>query len=256
MTHHPPSEHFEGKSVFEHLKEARSRGALAAAETHGTEMPGHIAAGADAAKEMSVAFLVLTAILIQTSLPFSQSFLILLLFSCGWLIWKTGRSSLLGWARLERLHRLIEEERWEIEHHRSQEREELTEMYRAKGFSGKLLEEVIDVLMADDNRLLKVMLEEELGLSLEVYEHPLKQSVGAAIGVFATAGFCLLGFSISPLGGTFSASIIILIIAATLAARMERNRRLTAVIWNVALGSFTMGVVYLLTKILLEKNTF
>ncbi len=36
----------------------------------------------------------------------------------------------------------IEEERWEIQHHRAQERLELTEMYAAKGLSGKLLEEV------------------------------------------------------------------------------------------------------------------
>ena len=94
------------------------------------------------------------------------------LFSIGWLFWKLGRSSLLGWARLERLHRLIQQEQWEIEHHRAQEKEELTAMYHQKGLTGKLLEQVIEVLMADDNRLLRVMLEEELGLTLETYEHP------------------------------------------------------------------------------------
>jgi hypothetical protein len=116
------------------------------------------------------------------SLFFSFStplFLMLSLFSFGWAVWKTGRSALLGWGRMERLHRLIEEERWEIQHHRAQERRELGEMYRAKGFDGKLLEEVLDVLMSDDNRLLKVMLEEELGLTLEAYEHPLRQAIGA-----------------------------------------------------------------------------
>ena len=33
------TDHFEGKSVQEHLKAARAKGALAAAEIHGTEMP-------------------------------------------------------------------------------------------------------------------------------------------------------------------------------------------------------------------------
>ena len=34
--------------------------------------------------------------------------------------------------------------------------------------------------MADGDRLLRVMLEEELGFSLEVYDHPLKQALGFA----------------------------------------------------------------------------
>ena len=58
------------------------------------------------------------------------------------------------------------EERFEIAHHRGQEKEELTELYALKGFKGELLDQVINVLMADDNRLLSVMLEEELGLEL------------------------------------------------------------------------------------------
>ena len=94
---------------------------------------------------------------------------------------------LLGWARLERLHRIVEEERYEIENHRQQEREELKELYRAKGFQGKLLDEVVDVLMADGERLLKVMVEEELGLSLQSQEHPLKQGAGSALGAFVAS---------------------------------------------------------------------
>ncbi|MBI2809614.1 MAG: VIT1/CCC1 transporter family protein, partial [Candidatus Melainabacteria bacterium] len=172
---HPPGEHFRGKTVPDHLKEARARGALASAEIHGTEMPGHFAAGADTAKETAFALLFLWVIFSHYLAP-ELTFLFLVLFCAGWTIWKTARSALLGWARMERMHRVIEEERWEIEHHRTQERQELTEMYHAKGLEGKLLEEVIEVLMSDDNRLLRVMLEEELGLTLEIYEHPLKQA--------------------------------------------------------------------------------
>ena len=49
--------HFEGKSVIEHLKAARAKGALAAAEIHGAETPGYLSAGADAAKESAVVLL-------------------------------------------------------------------------------------------------------------------------------------------------------------------------------------------------------
>src|SRR5574342_233762 len=121
-------DHMGGKSVVEHLKEARVRGALASAEIHGAEIPGHWAAGLDAARE--------TAFLLGVLYLLTQdTFWILFLAACGFFIWKVGRSALLGWARLERLHRLIEEERWEIEHNRPEEEEELKALYQAKGMS-------------------------------------------------------------------------------------------------------------------------
>ncbi len=247
------SDHFEGKSVVEHLKEARAKGAMAAAEVHGTEMPGHVAAGADAAKETAFAILILWIIAAELLKP-SQTLWVLILFCCGWLVWKIGRSALLGWARMERLHRLIEEERWEIEHHRSQEREELTELYQAKGFSGKLLEEVVDVLMADDNRLLRVMLEEELGLTLEAYEHPLKQSVGAAIGVFLSSLCILFAYWTAPLFGIPILAALIVIFSAAISARLERNKPLYAIVWNLAIGILTGGTVYFIAQLIREKG--
>lgn len=247
------SDHFEGKTVVEHLKEARTKGAMAAAEVHGTEMPGHIAAGADAAKETAFALFILWIIAAELLKP-SQTLWLLILFCCGWFIWKIGRSALLGWSRMERLHRLIEEERWEIEHHRSQEREELAELYRAKGFSGKLLDEVVDVLMADDNRLLRVMLEEELGLTLEAYEHPLKQSVGAGIGVLLSSACMLFAYWSAPVFGVPLLAAIILTFAAAVSARLERNQPLYAIIWNLAIGILTGGSVYFMAQFIHGKG--
>jgi vacuolar iron transporter family protein len=252
MTLPPPSEHFQGKSAADHLRDARARGAAAAAEIHGTEVPGHLSAGSDSAKETTLLLLFLWVILTAFSLSNVQILTIFAVLSCGLLIWKTGRSALLGWARLERLHRLIEEERWEIEHHRSQEREELTELYRAKGFEGKLLEEVIDVLMADDNRLLRIMLEEELGLSLETYEHPLKQSLGAAIGVIGSSAVLLSAFWMFPRYGMPSAALILLMLSSAFAAKMEKNRALSSVIWNLAIAALACGIIYFATQQLLH----
>lgn len=240
----PPSDHFKGKTVVEHLQEARQKGALAAAEVHGTEMPGSIAAGADAARETATALLIIGLIFsfISPEAPFVMTFL--LLFSAGWLIWKTGRSALLGWSRLERLHRLIEEERWEIQHNRQQEKEELTGLYQAKGFEGKLLEQVIDVLMADDNRCLRVMLEEEMGLTLEAYEHPLKQALGAAIGVAISAGVILIGWFWGGYVALFVASALILGAATWMAASIERNRVVSSIVWVTAVIALTAGIIY------------
>jgi hypothetical protein len=230
--------HFEGKSVVEHLKAAREKGAMAAAEIHGAEMPGHISAGADSAKETSL-------ILLLVWVLFPLNLKITLLLAGGIFLWKVGRSAIIGWARLERLHRVIEEERWEIEHHREQEREELTALYRAKGLTGKLLEETITVLMADDNRLLRIMLEEEMGLTLEVYEHPLKQSVGAGVGVLFATVFFVGGILLASWGPILTAAIVIAI-AAFVAAKFERNRLLEAVVWTLSVAAFAVGAVYFL----------
>ncbi len=249
MTLPPPSEHFRGRSVVEHLREARTRGAAVSAEIHGVEMPGHFAAGADAAKEVAFATLILWVIFIHF-LSFEQTLLFLTLFCSGWVLWKTARSALLCWSRIERFHRVIEEERWEIEHHRQQERQELTEMYLAKGLTGKLLEEVIDVLMADDNRLLRVMLEEELGLTLEAHEHPLKQAAGAFCGAAASSVLCLFSFwALPPFGMTFAAALCI-IIATIVSTRLERNRSWDTIVWNLAIAGLVTGSIYFLIALL------
>ncbi|NGX51239.1 MAG: hypothetical protein K1060chlam2_01104 [Chlamydiae bacterium] len=238
--------HFEGEDAIAHLRAAREKGAKATEEVHGTETPGHIFAGADSAKEMAV--LLLGMWLILSAFSVEHPLWILGIFSLGYLFWKVGRSSLLGWARLERLHRLIEQERWEIEHHRAQEKEELSAMYRQKGLSGKLLDQVIEILMADDNRLLRVMLEEELGLTLESYEHPLKQALGAGVGTLAAA---LAGISALLLGGFLGGAVVSALIfsaATLLSSKREGNELIKSLIWNLAIGALAVGTIFLLTR--------
>lgn len=240
----PPSDHFQGKQVAEHLKEARTRGFLASSEVHGVEAPGHFSAAADAARD--TVFVLLIGFI---AFPSAQTVLFLLLLASGWAIWKTSRSALLGWSRMERLHRVTEQERWEIQHNRAQEREELTALYRTKGLEGKLLEEVIDVLMADDNRLLHIMLEEEMGLTLEREEHPLKQACGALAGVVVATAVCLLGYQSSSKHGFFWSAAIVLILSTLATAKLERNRVLPTMIWTLATAALIGGVVHYLAPL-------
>ena len=241
-------EHFKGKSAVAHVAEAQARGLIVAAESHGTEIPGSLAAATDAARETSIVLLLLSLFSAVLPLNISQTLLFLSLFLCGWFLWKAGRSAWLGWARLERLHRILEQERWEIEHNREQEREELTALYAAKGFSGHLLEEVMDVLMADQDRLLKIMVQEELGLSLEVYEHPLQQSLGAAVGVILAGMMGICGYWIYPPYGLYLAAILVVGASSILAARAEGNRLIPALVWNLSL----VLLAVLVTKFLLD----
>lgn len=236
--------HFEGKKPLDHVIEARKKGKVASSEIHGEELPGHISAASDAAKETALILLIFWALFGL------QDHWFMVVFISGWLVWKVGRSAILGWARLERLHQVIAEERYEIEHHRPQEREELRALYEAKGFSGKLLDEVVDVLMADDNRLLQIMLEEELGLNLESYEHPLKQAGGAFIGVIGAALIMSFGLFFLPNWGPPVCAAVVIALAAGGAAQGERRSVLPAMIWNLAVAALAAGVAYLLQQLL------
>lgn len=240
--------HFKGKKPLQHIIDARLRGITATAEVHGIELPGHYSAAADAAKETAISLLILWTIAIEVGF---KAYLFLLVFIIGYLIWKVGRSAIFGYNRLERLHRLIEEERWEILHHRTQEREELTALYQAKGFSGKLLEEAIDVLMADDNRLLQVMLEEELGVNLGTYEHPLKQALGAFVGVIGAAIVMSFGLFILPFWGAILCAALIIALSAGTTAQLEKNKPLPSIIWNLSVAALSSAVVFFAARIIL-----
>ncbi|KAF3362322.1 Uncharacterized protein PHSC3_001151 [Chlamydiales bacterium STE3] len=245
-TKHP---HFKGKDAVTHVAQSQAQGMITAAEVHGTEIPGPVSAGADAARDTAFLLLVLSLILGQL-MPQHNLVNILIIFSAGFLFFRLGRSAWLGWFRLERLHRVLEQEKWEIEHNRDQEREELQELYRAKGFEGQLLEDVTDVLMADGDRLLKVMIEEELGLSLQNVEHPLKQGIGAAVGVLLAYTSCLLGFFLLGTQGLFLANILTIGVAAMIIALYAKNKWVAAAVWNVAFSLLAYFLIFFLFQII------
>ncbi len=236
--------HFDGKEAIKHVTENYAKGVIASSEIHGAEIPGAISAGADAAKETAVIFLFFWTILHLLHLPKAQILVILASFFLGFILWRVGRSAILGWARLERLHRIAAQEKWEIQHNRLQEREELTALYAAKGFQGKLLSDVMDVLMSDEDILLRVMLEEELGLSLGVHEHPLKQAFGAFFGVLLSFSFCALTLYFFPRLGPIFGCLGVVGITSLISAKYEQNDLIHALVWNIGLIAATFGTVY------------
>lgn len=242
--------HFNGKDAIDHVVEAQAQGIISASEVHGLEPPGHISAACDAARETAILLTMIWIGFVNLNITSFYPLGLLIVIACGWLLWKAGRSAWLGWFRLERLHRILEQERFEIEHHRTQERDELRVLYAAKGFEGKLLEDVLDVLMADNDRLLRVMVEEELGLSLASHEHPLKQGLGAAFGVLISSLLCITLFTLSPSLGLFFGAILTISLSSALSAYLAQNNAVAAVIWNLGIAALALGAVYFLLQLL------
>ena len=83
-----------------------------------------------------------------------------------------------------RKHRNIEY--WEVEHMPEAEREEIRDIYRAKGFEGELLEQVVEVITADKDRWVDTMMKEELEMMHE-------QRSPFAMGAVTYGSFVLIG---------------------------------------------------------------
>lgn len=237
--------HFEGKKPYEHILQKRSE---MAHEIHGDELPGHQGAFLDALRDTSMLFMIFWTLFVQMGFPKHQMFMAFILLGIGWFVWKISRSAWLAQVKLDRLHRVLKEERYEIENHRPQEREELEALYAAKGFKGPLLQEVLDVLMADDERLLKIMIEEEMGLNLENCEHPLKVGTGAGLGVLLSSIILLVGQWIASELGLITMAALLVGFSGLWIAKLQKNETMPAFVWNVGFTILTFGIVYFLTS--------
>ena len=81
----------------------------------------------------------------------------------------------------------INRENWEIENKPEDERKEIEDIYKAKGFTGKDLEMIVDKITSDKKVWLDTMLTEELNLNLEILGHPIK-SAFRMFGAFLVGG--------------------------------------------------------------------
>ena len=77
-------------------------------------------------------------------------------------------------------------EYWEVENLPEVEKAEIREIYRAKGFEGRLLDEVVEVIVADKDRWVDVMMKEELDMIEE-------QKSPVVMGTVTYVSFILIG---------------------------------------------------------------
>lgn len=90
-------------------------------------------------------------------------------------------------SQREILESEIKREKFEIENVPDKERQEIEDIYMAKGFRGDDLRRVVNKITSDKDVWLKTMLTEELGLNLEILGSPLKGAL-VMFGAFLLGG--------------------------------------------------------------------
>lgn len=161
----------------------------------------------------------------------------------------TGRAT---HTQIEYFSQELERERCEIRTNLEHEKEEVRVLYAAKGFQEPLLGQIVETLSADDDRLLKVMMEEELGLSMHHVQHPL------IVGLWNFAGTLVAGLALTvpalwlspavarvwiPVGGAASLALISL-----LASRATGRSALEWFTVGLVMAAVTGGIVYFLSQ--------
>lgn len=152
-------------------------------------------------------------------------------------------------------HRRIEY--WEVENIPEAEKEEVREIYREKGFEGELLEQVVEVITADKDRWVDVMMTDELGMMKES-KSPL------AIGAVTFTAFITIGlvpifiyvwdFLVGYEGSLFLASCVMtglaFLLVGLLKTYVTRTSRLKGILETLLLGAVAAGVSYFVGDVL------
>ena len=161
-------------------------------------------------------------------------------------------------SELERFEKHEQVEYWEVEHLPEKEREEVKEIYAAKGFEGELLEKVVDVITANKKRWVDVMMKEELGMIKEE-KSPIKMGAVTFISFIVVGFIPLLVYVLDYLSSTRIEQPFLIAILLTSAAFMSigwlkssvnQTNPFRSIIETLMLGAFAAGLSFLVGDVL------
>ncbi len=187
--------------------------------------------------------------------PFTGSMLVVMAIALALLVGiSTARST---HTQVQYYSAELVRERAEIRDHFDDECNEIRALYAAKGFSEPLLGQIVETLAEDEDSLLKVMMEEELGLWMYHISHPL------IVGLWNFSSALLAGLALAipvlylspdsvrwwmPIGGT-----ALLLIVSIVAARATRRGVLEFFSVAMIMAGVTAGIVYFMAQWLAQR---
>ncbi len=251
MTAHPIHEdHGAPSDAADHLVEARQRARqILSGESHLAAVDDWRGALLSARNALIFVWLAWVCLHSFGDPPFTALLLVALVFGLACLLGiSAGRSTS---AQFQYYAAELDREQAEIRDHFEEECDEVRALYAAKGFREPLLTQIVDTLAADDDRLLKVMMEEELGLMMHHINHPL------VVGLWNFTGALIAGLALAlpavwvepasmhvwmPIGGT-----VILAAIAGVTARATGRNVVELFTVSVVMALVTGGVAYFLS---------
>lgn len=144
-------------------------------------------------------------------------------------------------AQFEFYQSEVQRERSEIAQWPERESDEIRSIYRKKGFSGPLLEQIVGHITAEPARWANVMMREELGFGDEIGESPRRSgiTVGISYLVGATVPVMPYLFVAPPLGIAISALATVAVLFGVGAAKTVITMRSW---WRSGLESMAIGI--------------
>lgn len=149
-------------------------------------------------------------------------------------------------------------EHWEVENIPEEEKNEVRQIFRDKGFEGELLEKVVDVITDDKERWVDVMMKEELEM--------MKQTKSpVAMGFVTFISFILVGFiplliyvldylTAAPINHLFSSSIFMTFVAFScigfLKSLITQTGKVKSIAETLFLGAAAAVLAYYTGRIL------
>lgn len=121
-------------------------------------------------------------------------------------------------SQREILESEINREEYEIENKPEDERKEIEQIYKAKGFEGDELKMVVDRITSDKKIWLKTMLTEELGLNLEIIGNPIKGAIVMFVSFLIGGVLPILPYFIVKIGLINNFAALMIAISISLAS--------------------------------------
>jgi len=133
------------------------------------------------------------------------------------------------------------------------EREEIREVYRGRGFSGEALEMVVETITSDPRVWLRVMMQEELGLS-QGFGQPLVAAATISLSFLIGGAIPVIPFvfasGVGALGLSFVLTAIALVVAGAMRTRFTGERPARAGLELVAMAAVGVGIAYGIGRLL------
>ncbi len=151
----------------------------------------------------------------------------------------------------EYLDQIRREEELHIDQAPEGEREEIRQIFAAKGFEGELLEDVVEVITTDDDVWIDTMVREEYGLTTET-RRPIRSAWTTFLAFCVAGSIPLLPYAFADLGADhlyLSSAILAGLVFATigwLRGRIFDLNPVGAALGTLALGAGASAIAYAL----------